>query len=175
MISVVLFIVSTIALIAVDQITKVWAVMYLHEAERVIPVIDGVFEFHYTENRGVAFGMLEGQLWLFVPMTLLVVALLGVMLLRSPLRQFKLFTIPAVMIIAGAVGNLIDRILYGYVIDFLYFKLIDFPIFNFADCCVVVGAILLFVFFLFVWKDDEMPMRTMLFGIQMTEKENGDG
>ena len=175
MISVVLFIVSTIALIAVDQLTKVWAVTQLHEAERVIPVIDGVFELHYTENRGVAFGMLQGQLWLFVPLTLLVVTLLGVMLMRSPLRRFKLFTIPAVMVIAGAVGNLIDRILYGYVIDFLYFKLIDFPIFNFADCCVVVGAILLFIFFLFVWKDDEMPMRTMLFGVKKREKETDNG
>lgn len=175
MIAVMLLIVSTIVLIAVDQFTKLWAVAQLHDAERVIPVIDGVFELHYTENRGVAFGMLEGQLWLFVPLTLVVVVLLGVMLIRSPLRHFKLFSIPAVMIIAGAVGNLIDRVLYGYVIDFLYFKLIDFPIFNFADCCVVIGAILLFVFFLFVWKDDEMPMRTMLFGIEMTEKENGDG
>ena len=164
MVSIVLFIVSTIALIAVDQLTKIWAVTQLYEAERVIPVIEGVFELHYTENRGVAFGMLQGQLWLF-----------GAMLVRSPLRRYKLFTIPAVMIIAGAIGNLIDRILYGYVIDFLYFKLIDFPIFNFADCCVVVGAILLLVFFLFVWKDDEMPLCTMLFGISAPEKENSDG
>lgn len=175
MVSIVLFIVSTVALIAVDQITKIWAVTQLHEAERIIPIIDGVFELHYTENRGVAFGMLEGQLWLFVPTTLFIVALLSAMLMRSPLRQFKLFTIPAVMIIAGAIGNLIDRILYGYVIDFLYFKLIDFPIFNFADCCVVVGAILLIIFFVFVWKDDEMPLRTMLLGISVPEKENGDG
>lgn len=175
MVSVVLFIISTIALIAVDQITKIWAVTQLHEAERVIPIINGVFELRYTENRGVAFGMLQGQLWLFVPLTLLVVVLFGVMLMRSPLRRYKLFTIPAVMIIAGAIGNLIDRILYGYVIDFLYFRLIDFPIFNFADCCVVVGAILLFIFFLFVWKDDEMPLRTMLFGIEVPEKENSDG
>ncbi len=175
MVSVVLFIISTIALIAVDQITKIWAVTQLHEAERVIPIINGVFELRYTENRGVAFGMLQGQLWLFVPLTLLVVMLFGVMLMRSPLRRYKLFTIPAVMIIAGAIGNLIDRILYGYVIDFLYFRLIDFPIFNFADCCVVVGAILLFIFFLFVWKDDKMPLRTMLFGIEVPEKENSDG
>lgn len=175
MVSVVLFIISTIALIAVDQITKIWAVTQLHEAGRVIPIINGVFELRYTENRGVAFGMLQGQLWLFVPLTLLVVVLFGVMLMRSPLRRYKLFTIPAVMIIAGAIGNLIDRILYGYVIDFLYFRLIDFPIFNFADCCVVVGAILLFIFFLFVWKDDKMPLRTMLFGIEVPEKENSDG
>lgn len=175
MVSIVLFIISTIALIAVDQITKIWAVTQLHEVERIIPVIEGVFELHYTENRGVAFGMLQGQLWLFVPMTLLIVALFGIMLLRSPLRHYKLFTIPAVMIIAGAIGNLIDRILYGYVIDFLYFKLIDFPIFNFADCCVVIGAILLVIFFLFVWKDDEMPLHTMIFGVEAPKKENSDG
>lgn len=175
MVAIVLFFISTVALIAVDQLTKIWAVTQLHEAQRVLPVIEGVFEFHYTENRGVAFGMLQGQLWLFVPMTLLVVALFAVMLLRSPLRHCKLFSIPAVMIVAGAIGNLIDRILYGYVIDFLYFKLIDFPIFNFADCCVVIGAILLLIFFIFVWKDDEMPLRTMLFAIEAPKKENGDG
>ena len=175
MLSTVLLAVCAIALIGIDQLTKIWAVTQLHDAERVIPVIEGVFEFHYTENRGVAFGMMQGQLWLFIPLTLLVVALFAVMLVRSPLRHYKTFTIPSVMVVAGALGNLIDRIAYGYVIDFLYFKLIDFPIFNFADCCVVVGAILLFAFFLFVLKEDDTPMRTLLFGIAKGTEEKKDG
>lgn len=175
MFTIVMFVIGSLTLITVDQLTKLWAVTQLHNAERVIPIIEGVFELHYTENRGVAFGMLEGQLWLFIPMTLIIVALFGIMLWRSPLRHYKSFVVPSVMIVAGAVGNLIDRILYGYVIDFLYFKLIDFPVFNFADCCVVIGAVMLFIFFLFVWKDDDMPLVTMLFGIQKGEKENDDG
>ena len=152
--------------------------MWLTEdnADRVIPVIDGVFEFRYLENRGVAFGMMQGQTWLFIPITLLISALIVVMLIRSPMRKHKMFSIPAVMVMAGAIGNLIDRIAYGYVIDFLYFKLIDFPIFNFADCCVVIGACLLFLFFLFGMKEyDNLPMRTVFFGIPTKQKERDDG
>ncbi len=170
-----ILIASTIGLLIIDQLTKVWAVSQLHNLDRVIPVIDGVFEFRYTENPGVAFSMLEGQRWIFIPMTLLISAILVVMMLRSPLRRYKLFGIVCVLILSGAIGNLIDRIIYGYVIDFLYFSLIDFPIFNFADCCVVVGAGLLCVFVLFVMKeDDDMPLRTLLFGIEKHE-EKADG
>ena len=167
---------TTIILIVADQLTKFWALEQLHHADRIIPVIDGVFEFRYLENRGVAFGMMKGQIWLFIPITLLICSLIIVMLLRSPMRKHKMFCIPAVMVMAGAIGNLIDRIAYGYVIDFLYFRLIDFPIFNFADCCVVIGACLLFVYFLFGTKEfDELPLHTLFFGISMKKKENNDG
>lgn len=172
----VLLVSTTILLIVADQLTKLWALEYLHHAARIIPVIDGVFEFRYLENRGVAFGMMEGQIWLFIPITLLISALIIVMLLRSPMRKHKMFCFPAVMVMAGAIGNLIDRMAYGYVIDFLYFRLIDFPIFNFADCCVVIGACLLFVYFLFGTKEfDELPLHTLFFGISMNKKENNDG
>lgn len=175
MLSVVLLFVTALLIFA-DQLTKFWALEQLHHTDRVISVIDGVFELRYLENRGVAFGMMEGQIWLFIPITLLISAVIIVMLFRSPMRKQKMFCIPASMIMAGAIGNLIDRIVYGYVIDFLYFKLIDFPIFNFADCCVVIGAILLFLFFLFGMKEYEnLPMRTMLFGMESVDKEKNDG
>jgi signal peptidase II len=116
--------------------------------------------------------MLEGQRWVFIPITLFISGVLLIMMLRSPLRRYQLFNITCVLVLAGAIGNLIDRIAYGYVIDFLYFRLIDSPIFNFADCCVVIGAVLLFVFVLFVMKeDDEMPLRTLFFGIEKKSKE----
>ena len=167
---------TAILLIVADQLTKFWALEQLHHADRIIPVIDGVFEFRYLENRGIAFGMMKGQIWLFIPLTLLISALIIVMLLRSPMRKHKMFSFSAVMVMAGAIGNLIDRIAYGYVIDFLYFRLIDFPIFNFADCCVVIGACLLFLYFLFGTKEyDELPLRTLFFGIPMKKKENTDG
>lgn len=168
-------ILTILFLIGVDQTTKIWAVTALAQTNRVISVIDGVFEFRYAENPGVAFSMLEGQRWLFIPITIIISGVLLLMLLRSPLRRYKLFNITCVLILAGAVGNLIDRIAYGYVIDFLYFRLIDFPIFNFADCCVVVGAGLLFLFVLFVMKeDDDTPLRTLFFGIQKKSKEKND-
>ena len=105
-------------------------------------------------------------------MTFLTV-LLTVVLLRSPMRKSKLFCISTVLIIAGAIGNLIDRIVLGKVIDFFSFTLIDFPIFNFADCCVVIGAVLLFAYCLFGMKGmDDLPLCTLLFGIKTKPKES---
>ena len=168
--------IATVILIVADQLTKMWAVTQLHNVERVISVIDGVFEFRYAENPGVAFSMLEGQRWIFIPVTLVIGGIILAMMLRSPLRRYPLFNITCVLILSGAIGNLIDRIAYGYVIDFLYFRLIDFPIFNFADCCVVIGAILLFIFVIFVMKeDDDTPLRTLLFGLEKKGEEKNDG
>ena len=85
-------------------------------------------------------------------------------------------TISVVLILSGAIGNLIDRIAYGYVVDFLYFKLINFPIFNVADCYVVIGACLMFLFVLFVYKEPEdLPIRTILLGIPKKKKEDTHG
>jgi signal peptidase II len=102
-------------------------------------------------------------------------ALLAVMLLRSDLRHSKMFSISCAMILGGGVGNLIDRLTYKYVVDFLYFELIDFPIFNFADCCVVVGAILLFVYILFICKESDISsLRGVVFGSKRNKKEQHD-
>ena len=113
----------------------------------------------------MAFSLLEGQSWVFIPLTLIVMILFVVLLWRSDFRRYRTFRAAAVLIVAGGVGNLIDRIRLRYVVDFLYFKLIDFPIFNVADICVCVGAALLFIFLLFIYKEPEgMGWRTMLFG-----------
>ena len=71
-------------------------------------------------------------------------------------RRYTLMRVVAVLLAAGALGNLIDRMRYSYVVDFLYFKLIDFPVFNVADCYVTVGAVLLAVLILFVYKEEEL-------------------
>ena len=162
---------SILALIGIDQLTKWWAVAEL-KGQPVIEVISGVFELDYTENPGVAFSMLVNQRWLFIPLSLLITGFFLVLLVRSPLRKSVWFNVICTLIVSGAIGNLIDRIVYGYVIDFLSFCLIDFPIFNFADCCVVVGAILMFIAVLFGMKKyEEMPLRTLLFNIPVKEKE----
>lgn len=160
--------IAAAGLVGLDQWTKYLAASGLTEP---IPLWAGVFELQYCENRGVAFGMLQGQRWVFIPLTLLVVGLLAMMLFRSEWRRSRVFCISAALIIAGGIGNLIDRIFRGYVTDFLYFKLIDFPIFNVADCYVTVGAVLLFVYLLFLNKDSEnRPLLTTLFGIPVKSK-----
>lgn len=158
-------------LVFIDQISKHLAVAFLKEGP-AFALIPKVLELRYSENTGVAFSLLENQRWLFIPVTILVSLFFIVLLFRSPLRTYKTFTAACVLILAGGVGNLIDRVWYGYVIDFIYFRLINFPIFNFADCCVVIGAALLFVFVLFIYKDtEETDLRTWLFGVPKAEKE----
>lgn len=162
-------------LILIDYLTKYWAATSL-AVNGPIALIPNVFEFHYTENRGVAFSMLQGQRWFFVPLSILIAVAVLVILFRSPLRRYKLFSVLCVLIFSGAIGNLIDRIAYGYVVDFLYFKLINFPVFNIADCYVVIGACLMFLFVLFVYKEPEdLPLRTILLGIPKKPKEESHG
>lgn len=163
--------IAAMILVTADQLTKFLAIHYL-KGQPAYPLWEGVFEFQYCENPGIAFSLLEHKQWLFIPATCLVMLLLTVMILRSDLRRSKLFTFSCALILAGGVGNLIDRIAYGYVVDFLYFKLIDFPIFNFADCCVVVGAIVLFAFLMFGCKDSDFNnLRGLIFGSQTRAKE----
>ena len=159
------------ALVVVDQLSKYWAVTALDQGPFVL--IPDVFELDLHHNPGIAFSMLSGQKWIFIPTSILMTIFLIVILMRSPMRSSKLFSASALLIIGGAIGNLIDRIVMGTVIDFLSFTLIDFPIFNFADCCVVVGAILLFAYCLFGMKGvEDLPLRTLLFGIKTKSKES---
>ena len=170
--STLLFILLSVVLVVVDQVTKYLAVTHLADGTTV-DLIPNVFELHYLENRGVAFGMLQDMRWVFIPVSLLMMALLIVLLVRSPMRRSGCFKFCCYLCLAGAVGNLIDRAVLGYVVDFLYFKLIDFPVFNVADCYVVVSTILFCVYFLFFVDKSlaELPMRTLLFGIPVNKKE----
>lgn len=145
---VVITLVAVAVLVAIDQLTKWWAVGALANGT-VIPVWPEVFELRYTENRGAAFGMLQNHQWLFVIATIALVAIIAALLYSGKLPRHALVTAACVLIIAGGIGNLIDRTVSGYVVDFLYFRLIDFPIFNFADICVTGGAIAGIVYLLF--------------------------
>lgn len=149
-------IVTVVLLVALDQWTKLLAVKYLMNQEPFV-IWDGVFELHYLENRGAAFGILQGQKLIFLLCTVLVLVVLGFYYNRMPEdKKYLPLRVVGVLLGAGAVGNLIDRMAQSYVVDFLYFKLIDFPIFNVADCYVTAGAILLAVLILFVYKDEEL-------------------
>ncbi len=144
-----LIVIAAVALlVGIDQLIKLWASQTL-AAVGNIPVIEGVFEFSYVENRGAAFGILQDQRWIFIVLTIVVV-IAAVWLLFSGRVKSWLVRTPIILALAGGVGNLIDRIWHGYVVDMFYFKLIDFAVFNFADVCVVVGCIWLILSILFV-------------------------
>ncbi len=161
----------TIVLVFIDQLTKYYAVLYLKGQEPIV-LWQQVLELHYHENDGIAFSMFAGWQWLIVPITALVMLLIFVIMWRSTMRNHWLFRTSCILILAGGIGNLIDRTVLGYVVDFIYVRLIDFPIFNVADCCVVIGAALLIVYVLFVYKEeDDLPLRTVLFGIGKREKQ----
>ena len=145
-----------LVLIGLDQWTKVLAVKHLMGQEPMV-IWNGVFELRYLENRGAAFGILQGQKVVFLICTAAVLAILAFYYNRMPVeKRYLPMRIVGILLGAGAVGNLIDRMMQSYVVDFLYFKLIDFPIFNVADCYVTVGAILLAILILFVYKDEEL-------------------
>ena len=118
-------------------------------------IIDGVFELHYLENRGAAFGIMQGQQVFFLVIAL-VVLLAVVYLFCKMSKDAKCVPLRliAMAVLAGAWGNMIDRVKLDYVVDFFYFRLIDFPIFNVADCYVVIACILFVVLILFYYKDD---------------------
>ena len=142
---------AAVGLIGIDQLTKWWAVTTL--TDNPIVLIPEVFELHLTYNTGAAFSMLEGETWLLTLLPALVSVAVLVVLFWGKWRQYKLINVGGLLLAAGGIGNLIDRVVAGQVTDFLYFKLIDFPIFNFADCCVVIGAALVLIFLLFYYEE----------------------
>lgn len=142
-------------LVFLDQMTKIWALGVLRGSEP-IPVISGVLEFRYVENRGAAFGIMQNRQWFFVLITVVVLGVLLWMLPKIPRdSHYCGLRICLYFIGAGAVGNMIDRILRKYVVDFIYFRLIDFPVFNVADIYVTVAAVLLIVLVVFYYKDED--------------------
>lgn len=145
-----------VALVAADQFTKWLAVVNLKDQEALV-LIPGVFELHYLENRGAAFGMFQGKQFLFMAGAALVFLVILFFYRKIPLgKRFFPLRFCAVLICAGAAGNMIDRIFLNYVVDFFYFSLIDFPIFNVADCYVVVACFLFAILILFIYKDEEL-------------------
>lgn len=143
-------------LIFLDQWTKYLAVKHLKDQASFV-VIKGVFELHYLENRGAAFGVLQGKKMFFIIITMLMIVLLTYVYGRIPAkRRFYPLHGICIALFAGAIGNFIDRIFHHYVIDFFYFSLINFPIFNVADIYVTCAMALFIVLFLFYYKETDL-------------------
>ncbi len=126
--------------VGLDQLTKALAVAYLKPI-RSYPLWKGVFHFTYVENRGAAFGMMADQRWIF-----LILSTVGILAIIAYLfwdKELDLFAFASLACVAGGgIGNMIDRIAYGYVVDFLDFTLINFAVFNVADSFVCCGVVL---------------------------------
>ena len=139
-----------------DRVTKIWAVARLKDNSD-ITIIKNVFVLHYLENRGAAFGMLQGRRLIFVIITIVVAAVIIYIYTFMPVKKRYLpLRIVMIMIFGGAIGNFFDRAIQGYVVDFFYFSLVNFPIFNVADIFVTVAAILLILLILFYYKEEDL-------------------
>ena len=144
----------TILLIAIDQITKYIALTNLKPISSIV-FIEGFMDFTFVENRGAAFGILEGQRWFFVVITVIISVAIIYAFFKLPYKkEYIWLRVSFVLILAGAIGNVIDRFFRGYVVDFFEFTFMNWPVFNVADIYVVVGTILFAFLLLFVIKEE---------------------
>lgn len=151
----IVFIICTCVLTLLDQFTKIAAVNGL-KGKKPFVIIDGIFEFYYLENTGTAWGMFDGGRYIFLALTVVILAVLCFFALKMPLtKKYIPLHIVLILIASGAVGNFIDRLFLGYVRDFIYFKLINFPIFNVADIYVTVSIFALAFMILFMYEEED--------------------
>ena len=156
--------------IGLDQFTKHLAVVHL-KGQKPFVLIKGVFEFYYSENRGAAFGMLQGrQGFFFLIAAAVILAVLWAVYRMPAGKRYLPLRCSLFLLVSGAVGNMIDRLTQKYVVDFLYFKLIDFPIFNVADCYVTISVAIFIVLILFVYKENEFDFLSFK---KKADKDNG--
>lgn len=148
-------IIAIAVLIFIDQFTKQLAVDKLMDKEPFV-IIDGVFELSYLENKGAAFGVFQNKQMLFLIISSIFLILLIYVAIKLPTtKRYLLLECIICCLCAGAIGNMIDRIVNNYVVDFFYFSLIDFPIFNVADIYVSVSTVCLGIILLFVFKEED--------------------
>ena len=162
-------------LVAVDQLTKLIAVNDL-KGQNPVVLIKNIVEFKYLENHGAAYGIFQNKMIFFYIITVIVFIIVAV-IWACLTKNLKLYTCLSdtassdfktktfnnaeffgyllAALAAGAIGNFIDRVVNGYVVDFIYFKFINFPVFNFADICVTVSVVLICILFIFIYKEDK--------------------
>jgi len=145
-----------ILFLVLDQFTKFLAVQKLMNKPAFV-IIKNVLELDYLENRGVAFGMFQNQKVVILLSTIVLLAVIGFIMYKMPSgSKYNILHFVFSAIIAGGLGNMIDRLRLDYVIDFISFVLIDFPIFNVADCFIVCGTFVLFFIIIFVMKEEDL-------------------
>ena len=158
------------AAVALDQWTKYLAVTHLQPID-TLPLIENILHLTYLENRGAAFGMLANHRWIFMILSTLSILLLLWWLLKEKPKS-KWITVAGAMIVGGGIGNMIDRVAYGYVVDFIDVRAIDFYVFNVADSFVCVGCGMILVWTLYMEMIAKKPAFDILLGIEPKKTEN---
>lgn len=151
--------IAVVVLILIDQGTKLWALESLKPIHSMT-VAEGFLDLTFVENRGVAFGMFSGQRWFILLLTVIIAA--GLICFYKTLprkKEYRPVRLSLILVLAGAVGNIIDRMFRGYVVDFFEFTFFKWPVFNVADIYVVVGVILLALMILFVIKEEDLDLK----------------
>lgn len=139
-------------MVGVDQLTK-YLVLQNLDLYQSVPVIDKVLSFTYIQNKGAVFGVMQEMRWLLISFSaVILVVCIGLLIKKSFKSRMMYWALS--LVLSGGIGNMIDRIFRGYVVDFIDVQLVDFYIFNVADCCVVVGVFLIFLYFIIdTYKD----------------------
>lgn len=153
-------VIAVLLIVLWDYLVKQWALNTL-DYSTYKPVIGNLIGFVLVKNEGMAWGMFQGKQWLFIIMTPIAIGMISYLYAKMPFdKKYIPVRIAEIMLMGGAVGNLVDRIFRGElfrgnVIDMIYVKCINFPVFNVADCFVSVGFAALIIMLLFVYKDEE--------------------
>ena len=178
-----LWILIIVGSVILDQATKMIVVNTMDYGQSIV-LIKNIFSFQYIHNYGAAWGMFSNHRWIFMVVTTVALIAMPIILYRYRKLHF-LFSLSLSLFIGGAIGNMIDRVFLGYVVDFLQFTFIDFPIFNVADICVVCGAIIMMIYVIFFDKelltDKKQPIKsaeevkTADDGTNQDNTDNGNG
>lgn len=149
-------IVPIFLLVLLDQYTKQLAISHLRN-QKPFPIIEGIFQLLYLENRGAAFGMMQNKQIFFIVGAILILCACAYFWHKMPwTKKYLPLRIVCILICSGAIGNFIDRITRHYVVDFFYFELIDFPIFNVADIYVTIACVCFLLLMFFYYKEDDL-------------------
>lgn len=152
-------IIAVVVLILLDQGTKLWALASLKPIHNMT-LVEGFMDLTFVENRGVAFGMFSGQRWFILLLTGIIAAgLIWFYVTMPKKKEYFPLRVSLVLVLSGAIGNIIDRLFRGYVVDFFEFTFFEWPVFNVADIYVVVGVILLALMIIFVVKDEDLELK----------------
>ena len=150
-----IYLIYAAILVFIDQITKYWIVANLKGKENIV-IIKKVFELEYVENDGAAFSSFSGKQVFLLILTVVILAFVIFEFLRIPEgKKYIPLRITFMLLVAGAIGNMIDRVKQGDVVDFFYFVPINFPRFNVADIFITVAAIMIGWVFIFIYKEED--------------------
>ena len=166
-------IILLIGLIGIDQVVKYWITANLKGQEPIIIIPDKILNLQYFENTGAVWGILSGRVDFLRILTLMILVVILYLYFKIPSgKRYTPLKVLAVFIVAGALGNMIDRFVLGHVVDFIYVEIINFPLFNIADCYLTLSSFTLIILALFYYKDEDFVFLEEVLGKKKTDNES---